>query len=78
MAGVAERAGASSDLVEQAREANTASQVGELMAANGVNAFFDELCASRENALNEMKGGLSVATSLYTLKGEFLGKAETE
>ncbi|KSU84497.1 cobalt-precorrin-5B (C1)-methyltransferase [Fictibacillus enclensis] len=79
LAGVAERAGASSDLVELAREANTASQVGELMAANGVNAFFDELCASCcENALNEMKGGLSVATSLYTLKGEFLGKAETE
>ncbi|MGG1575197.1 cobalt-precorrin-5B (C(1))-methyltransferase [Fictibacillus sp. NRS-1165] len=77
LSSVAERAGASEELVQQAKEANTASQVGDLMAANGVTSFFDELCASCcDNALKEMKGGLTVSTSLYTLKGDFLGKAE--
>ncbi|EIT86465.1 cobalt-precorrin-6A synthase [Fictibacillus macauensis ZFHKF-1] len=76
LAEVAERAGAAIELIQQVKEANTASQVGELMAEHGVTAFFEELCRScNEHAWQEMKGGLVVSTSLYTLKGELLGKA---
>jgi len=77
LASVAERAGATEEILKQVREANTASQVGDLMAVHGISAFFEELCLSCcRNALKEAKGGLTVSTSLYTLKGERLGKAE--
>jgi cobalt-precorrin-5B (C1)-methyltransferase len=73
---VASHAGANAALVEEIKNANTASQVGDMMAAQGYLSFFEQLC---DNcclaALKEVDGGIDVDTTLYTLKGEFLGKA---
>jgi cobalt-precorrin-5B (C1)-methyltransferase len=77
LAEVSSRAGADSTLVEEIRKANTASQVGDLMAAQGHLSFFEQLsdncCLA---ALKEVDGGIEVDTTLYTMKGELLGKAE--
>jgi cobalt-precorrin-5B (C1)-methyltransferase len=76
LADVANRAGADAALVEEIRHANTASQVGDMMATRGYLSFFEQLsnncCLA---ALKEVDGGIDVDTTLYTLKGEFLGKA---
>ncbi len=79
LADLAERAGATSELTGQIRGANTASQVGDLMVEQGNQEFFNSLCDSccRE-ALKEVKGGISIETTIYTLKGMLLGKAERD
>jgi len=76
LAEVAQEAGASEEAVEAVKQANTASQVGELMAERGLSRFFDLLCGSCcEHAQKETRGGMEIETSIYTLKGELLGKA---
>jgi len=76
LADVASRAGADAALVKEIRNANTASQVGDMMAVRGYLSFFEQLsdncCLA---ALKEVDGGIEVDTSLYTLKGDFLGMA---
>ncbi|MFK2824101.1 cobalt-precorrin-5B (C(1))-methyltransferase [Bacillus sp. B190/17] len=77
LAEIAGQAGASSEEVEEVKNANTASQVGELMAAAGYDRFFDILCGSCcDYAIKEAGGGIEVDTTLYTFKGACLGKAE--
>ncbi|PGL68803.1 cobalt-precorrin-5B (C(1))-methyltransferase [Bacillus sp. AFS055030] len=76
LAEVASRTGADTTLVEEIRTANTASQVGDLMTAQGHLSFFEMLsdyccCA----ALKEVDGGIDIDTTLYTMKGQLLGKA---
>ncbi|MGP7817188.1 cobalt-precorrin-5B (C(1))-methyltransferase [Niallia sp. 01092] len=76
LAKAASEAGASSALVEEIKNANTASQVGDMMTANGHLQFFETLCKyCCLSALKETGGGMEVDTSLYTMKGEFLGTA---
>lgn len=76
LATVAKEAGASPELVQAIREANTASQVGDFMQAAGHMRFFDKLCDyCCQSALKEVGGGLTVETTLYTLDGQWLGKA---
>lgn len=63
-------------LIDEIKQANTASQVGDLMAANGVDDFFTILCENCcLSGLKEIGGGISIETSLYTMKGALLGKA---
>ncbi|AGT32123.1 cobalt-precorrin-6A synthase [Geobacillus genomosp. 3] len=76
LAALAEQAGASSELVAAVREANTAAQVGDMMQEAGCTKFFELLCeACCRAALREIGGGLVVATSIYTMSGQRLGKA---
>jgi cobalt-precorrin-5B (C1)-methyltransferase len=76
LAQIAKEAGAGQHLVNEIAHANTASQVGDMMREQGLASFFSKLCDSCcRSALKEAGGGLYVETSLYTLKGEFLGKA---
>jgi cobalt-precorrin-5B (C1)-methyltransferase len=76
LAKVASEAGASTALVEEIKHANTASQVGDMMTEHGHHQFFEKLCDyCCFSALKEVGGGIEVETSLYTMKGEFLGKA---
>ncbi|WP_226665298.1 cobalt-precorrin-5B (C(1))-methyltransferase [Metabacillus litoralis] len=63
-------------LIEQIKQANTASQVGDILYEHGYHSFFTQLCTyCCESGLKEIKGGLSIETSLYTMKGLLLGKA---
>ncbi|MEH7118426.1 cobalt-precorrin-5B (C(1))-methyltransferase [Neobacillus vireti] len=76
LAEVAIRTGADAALVEEIRTANTASQVGDMMTSQGHLSFFemlsDHCCLA---ALKEVDGGIDIDTTLYTMKGELLGKA---
>ncbi|MDF2681297.1 MAG: cobalt-precorrin-5B ((1))-methyltransferase [Brevibacillus sp.] len=73
LAQMAEQAGASEELLAQIREANTASQVGDLMADNP--AFFEIMCENCcRAALKEVGGGIEVETVIITMKGSLLGK----
>ncbi|MDQ0214230.1 cobalt-precorrin-5B (C1)-methyltransferase [Oikeobacillus pervagus] len=76
LAEVAKESGATPELIEEIHEATTASYVGDLMLQNDLPLFFQTLCGyCCQHALEEMGGGLIVETSIYTLKGQFLGKA---
>ncbi|WP_416150839.1 cobalt-precorrin-5B (C(1))-methyltransferase [Salipaludibacillus sp. HK11] len=77
LADVARDAGVTNqELLDQIIGANTASQVGDLMVEHGYDEFFTILCNYCCTAsLKEIKGGISIETSLYTLKGALLGKA---
>ncbi|WJP98926.1 cobalt-precorrin-5B (C(1))-methyltransferase [Geobacillus stearothermophilus] len=76
LAAIAEQAGAGPELVAAVRGANTAAQVGDMMQEAGCTKFFELLCeACCRAALNEVGGGLTVATSIYTMNGQRLGKA---
>ncbi|WP_413367733.1 cobalt-precorrin-5B (C(1))-methyltransferase [Lysinibacillus sp. 3P01SB] len=74
---LARKAGAPETLVSEVVEANTASQVGEWMLEHNVPEFFEEMCKSCcYHAIAHVRGGINVSTSLYSMKGECLGKAE--
>lgn len=69
--------GADEEIVEQVRAANTASQVGEIMADKGYDAFFHHLCeACCYSSLHHIRGGLTLSTSIYSMQGQLLGRAD--
>lgn len=79
LAEVAARAGASEEMVAQVRNANTASEVGDMMRAQGNTAFFSELCrAICESSLREVEGIFDVEAVLITMKSELLGRELVE
>ena len=76
LARIAEQCGAPTNIVEAIQQANTASQVGDMMYEAGYMTFFDLLCDyCCQHALREVGGGMTVETTMYTLKGQLLGKA---
>ncbi|WP_093229543.1 cobalt-precorrin-5B (C(1))-methyltransferase [Thermoflavimicrobium dichotomicum] len=77
LAQVAEEAGASSELVEQVRQANHATHAGQLMEEAGYPSFFTLLCEKIcQQCLSHVEGGLTVETILVKMKGDLLGRAE--
>lgn len=76
LAGIAQSVGASEELVSEIIQANTASQVGDLMAEANHNEFFNQLSeACCHSSLKEVKGDMEIETVIYTLKGQLLGRA---
>ncbi|MGD8189855.1 cobalt-precorrin-5B (C(1))-methyltransferase [Brevibacillus ginsengisoli] len=76
LARVASETGACEQDVEAIKQANTTSQVVERMREAGNQEFFNRLCDyCCESAIREVGEGIEVETSLYTLQGDFLGKA---
>lgn len=77
LAQIARDVGADDETQEEIRHANTASQVGEIMAEKGFDAFFHHLCeACCYSSLHHIKGGMTLATSIYSMQGQLLGRAE--
>lgn len=75
LATLAEQAGASAELVEKVREANTASEVGDLMREAGHERFFTLLTkAIAKHCYDEAGGGLEVEVVIITMKKELLGR----
>lgn len=73
LAQMAEEAGAPQELIREILTANTASQVGDLMA--DTPAFFEIMCANCcRAALTEVGGGMEVETIIITMKGSQLGR----
>ncbi|MED0676276.1 cobalt-precorrin-5B (C(1))-methyltransferase [Aneurinibacillus thermoaerophilus] len=79
LARVAEEAGVPEPLVKQIREANTASQVGDLMREQGCDEFFRLLCRYVcESGLKEMDGDAEIETVIITMKNEILGRERVD
>lgn len=75
LAGIAKKVGVEEPQLSEISEANTASQVGEILQGN--EAFFEALSKNCcYYALAHMKTTISVSTSLYAMNGDCLGKAE--
>lgn len=74
---VAQKSGVTDqELLTKVKNANTASQVGNLMLEQGPKQFFHILCEyCCKNCLQEIGSGISIETSLFTLNGLLLGKA---
>jgi len=76
LADVAKMSGAPEHIVEEIKGANTASQVGDMMVGIGNFTFFENICRlCNEAAHKEIGGGMNIETVLFTLNGEFLGRA---
>ncbi|GIN61169.1 cobalt-precorrin-5B C(1)-methyltransferase [Robertmurraya siralis] len=75
LAGMAKRVGVEEAVQKEILQANTASQVADLLKGN--EAFFAALCKNCcYHALNHINSNMNVSTTLYTLSGECIGKAE--
>lgn len=79
LARMAEEAGASETVVRKIAEANTASQVGDMMHELGCRSFFDVMCAYCCRSLLQEAGGSSssgfeVETVIISMKAEQLGR----
>ncbi len=79
LARMAEEAGASETVVRKIAEANTASQVGDMMHELGCRLFFDVMCAYCCRSLLQEAGGSSssgfeVETVIISMKAELLGR----
>ncbi|TDL91900.1 cobalt-precorrin-5B (C(1))-methyltransferase [Vibrio vulnificus] len=73
---IAQSVGADEGLVLEIKNANTASQVGDMMSAINNFDFFNKLCESCcHSAVNQVKGGIEMETAIYSLKGQLLGRA---
>jgi cobalt-precorrin-5B (C1)-methyltransferase len=76
LAQLATEVGVEGTLIEEIKQANTASQVGDLMLEHGYDQFFEKLCAyCCQSAMKEVKGGLELETAIFTMKGQLLGRA---
>ncbi|WP_338450758.1 cobalt-precorrin-5B (C(1))-methyltransferase [Niallia oryzisoli] len=76
LAEIARLSGANEELFREVAMANTASQVGELMAEANHHVFFNKLSeACCYQSLKHIKGGIEIDTTIYTLKGQLLGRA---
>ncbi|WP_369823799.1 cobalt-precorrin-5B (C(1))-methyltransferase [Sporosarcina sp. P34] len=75
LAEMANRVGVDKETQQEILQANTASQVGEILQGN--DAFFEALSKNCcYYALNHSNAELEVSTSLYAMNGDCLGKAE--
>lgn len=75
LAELANRVGVDEETQQEILQANTASQVGEILQGN--EAYFESLCKNCcYYALNHMQADIKVSTSIYAMNGDCLGKAE--
>ncbi|MER2037264.1 MAG: cobalt-precorrin-5B (C(1))-methyltransferase [Solibacillus sp.] len=75
LAGIAEKVGVNQTVLNDILEANTASQVGEMLQGN--DAYFEALCKNCcYYSLAHLNTEMRVSTTLYAMNGDCLGKAE--
>ena len=73
---LAAEAGADHSLLEQVENANTASEVGNILNEAGCDDFFRLLCErAAKNGYDHAGGGLEVEVILMTMKNDLLGRA---
>lgn len=79
LAQMAEEADVPRELIEDIRGANTAAQVGDLMAVQGQTGFFRRMCEliCRECA-KQTTGGTDIEAVVISMKADLLGKAELQ
>jgi cobalt-precorrin-5B (C1)-methyltransferase len=76
LAAVAEKAGASAEVVALARQANTARHFQELMLAHGLSRVFDLICErARATSQAYVHNALAVDVLMCDFDGSILGYA---
>ncbi|OBA02366.1 cobalt-precorrin-5B (C(1))-methyltransferase [Paenibacillus polymyxa] len=76
LARVAREAGVDESLAAAVAEANTATQVADMMTEANALSFFEKLCTyGCQHCLEHAGGGITVEMVLVTLKGNVLGRA---
>lgn len=79
LAEIAGECGASAELVEQIRRANTARHVQELVLAHGLQGVFDAVCRrARQAALHYVHQAIQVDVLMCDFDGTLLGQARGE
>jgi cobalt-precorrin-5B (C1)-methyltransferase len=77
LAQVAGEANAPEDMIAEVLGANTAAQVGDMMAARGIDGFFQRLCElCCEEGLKELGEDATLDTVIISMKAELLGQAK--
>ncbi|MEO2207661.1 cobalt-precorrin-5B (C(1))-methyltransferase [Paenibacillus pabuli] len=77
LASVARETGAGDELAQAIEEANTATQVADMMTEAGYLPYFEKLCTyACRHCLEHAGGGVTVEVVLVTMKGMELGRAE--
>jgi cobalt-precorrin-5B (C1)-methyltransferase len=75
MAGLAEKCGAGAGVLAEIRKANTARHVGEIIAKNDVQGFYDLLCKKvHEQMVEHLKGQLEIQVILFDFDGKVLAR----
>lgn len=73
MAGLAEKCGADTRVLAEIRQANTARHVGEIVAKNNVQGFYDLLCKKvHEQMVEHSKGQLEIEVIMFEFDGRML------
>jgi cobalt-precorrin-5B (C1)-methyltransferase len=76
LAEVAREAGVNESLAAAVAEANTATQVADMMTEANALSFFEKLCTyACQHCLEHAGGGIVVEMILVTMKGNVLGRA---
>ncbi|HKX97140.1 MAG TPA: cobalt-precorrin-5B (C(1))-methyltransferase [Candidatus Nitrosocosmicus sp.] len=75
MAKLAERAGASEDVLMLIRDANTARHVSEIIDSHNINGFYDLICSNAYSQLiNYSKNELSIEVIMFDFNGYIIGR----
>jgi cobalt-precorrin-5B (C1)-methyltransferase len=75
MAGLAEKCGAGASALAEIRQANTARHVGEIIAKNNVQGFYDLLCKKvHEQMVEHSKGQLEIQVIMFEFDGRVLAR----
>lgn len=75
MAGLAEKCGAGASVLAEIRQANTARHVGEIIAKNNVQGFYDLLCKKvHEQMVEYSKGQLEIQVIMFEFDGRVLAR----
>ncbi|MDN5846839.1 MAG: cobalt-precorrin-5B (C(1))-methyltransferase [Candidatus Nitrosocosmicus sp.] len=75
MAKLAERTGASNDVLKLIRAANTARHVSEIIDSQNVKGFYDLICSNAASQLsNYSKNELSIEVIMFDFKGFIIGR----
>lgn len=78
MAKLAERTGASIDVLKLIRAANTARHVSEIIDSQNVKGFYDLICSNAAGQLsNYSKNELSIEVIMFDFKGVVIGRFPT-
>lgn len=75
LAGIAEKCGASKDVVEQIKKANTARHVQEIIVQSGNDGFFSALCAeAHKHMRSHAEGRVEIEVILFDFDGTALAR----
>jgi cobalt-precorrin-5B (C1)-methyltransferase len=75
LASAARECGASNELIEQIKKANTARHVSEIVMSNKLEGYFDLLCRKTHTMLaDHTKGQIDIECIMFDFDGKVLGR----